>query len=108
MSKFKKVAVVGAGAWGSALSVILSKNVPDVRVWAREPEVVESVAKKRENTVFLPNVKIPENVVFSSDPKDVLTGAEMVAWVVPIHFLSQTAKNFSGSISGSSLCAFAG
>lgn len=108
MSKFKKVAVVGAGAWGSALSVILSKNVPDVRVWAREPEVVESVAKKRENTVFLPNVKIPENVVFSSDPKDVLTGAEMVAWVVPIHFLSQTAKNFSGSISDSSFMVNAG
>lgn len=95
MGNFKKVAVVGAGAWGSALSVILSKNVPEVCVWARETEVVDSVAKKRENSVFLPNIEIPCNVSFSSDPKVVLDGAEIVVWVVPIHFLSQTAKNFA-------------
>ena len=39
MAKFQKVAVVGAGAWGSALSIILSKNVENVTVWARETEV---------------------------------------------------------------------
>ena len=54
MRKFNKVAVVGAGAWGSALSVILSKNVPEVSVWAREKEVVESVRGRGENSVFLP------------------------------------------------------
>ena len=108
MSKFKKVAVVGAGAWGSALSVILSKNVPEVCVWARETEVVDSVAGKRENAVFLPGVKIPDNVVFLSDPKPVLAGAEIVVWVVPIHFLSRTAEGFSGYISSGTFMVNAG
>jgi len=108
MSKFKKVAVVGAGAWGSALSIILSKNVPNVSVWAREAEVVESVAKSRENLVFLPNVKIPQNVEFSSDAKKVLAGAEMIVWVVPIHFLSSTAKNFAPYIENGAIMVNAG
>ena len=59
MAKFQKVAVVGAGAWGSALSIILSKNVENVTVWARETEVVDSVKNIRENSMFLPNIKIP-------------------------------------------------
>lgn len=95
MTKFQKVAVVGAGAWGSALSVILSKNVRDVAVWAREAEVVESVESSSENSVFLPNIKIPTNVKFSQNPQEVLDGAQMVVWVVPIHFLQHTVEAFS-------------
>lgn len=95
MNQMKKVAVIGAGAWGSSLSIILSKNIPEVSVWARENEIVESVRSKRENSMFLPNIKIPENVMFTSSAEDVLKGAEMALWVVPIHFLSATAANFS-------------
>ncbi|MBO7521945.1 MAG: glycerol-3-phosphate dehydrogenase, partial [Opitutales bacterium] len=62
MPDFKKVAVLGAGAWGSSLAIILSKNIKNVSVWAREPEVVESVKKSRTNALFLPDIKIPENV----------------------------------------------
>ena len=64
MKLFKKTAVVGAGAWGSALSIILSENSEQVGVWARESEIVESVEKTRENSVFLPNIKIPQNIFF--------------------------------------------
>ena len=98
MRKFNKVAVVGAGAWGSALSVILSKNVPEVSVWAREKEVVESVRGRGENSVFLPGIKIPENVKFSGDHHEVLEGAEMVVWVVPVHFLQSTVELFCSAI----------
>ena len=66
MGQLKKTAVVGAGAWGTALSIILSKNFEEVSVWAREAEIVDSVARLRENSVFLPNIKIPQNVRFSS------------------------------------------
>jgi len=108
MKKFKKVAVVGAGAWGSALSIILSKNVSHVAVWAREPEVVKSAAEKRENSVFLPNIKIPANVEFSNSAEDVLKGAEMVVWVVPVHFLQPTAKSFAPFIKKGALLVNAG
>ncbi len=108
MSKFNKVAVVGAGAWGSALSIILSKNVADVTVWAREKEVVDSVALIRENSMFLPNIKIPQNIRFSNDPKEVLENAEMVVWVMPIQYLNSTAKSFAQYISDGSIMINAG
>ena len=108
MSKFNKVAVIGAGAWGSALSIILSKNVPNVSVWAREKEVAESVGLKRENSMFLPNIKIPQNVEFSNDPQKVLDGAEMVVWVMPIQYLDSTAKQFSKYIKDGAIMINAG
>lgn len=108
MSKFNKVAVIGAGAWGSALSIILSKNVPNVSVWAREKEVAESVGLKRENSMFLPNIKIPQNVEFSNDPQKVLDGAEMVVWVMPIQYLDSTAKQFSKYIKDGTIMINAG
>ena len=108
MSKIKKVSVIGAGAWGSALSIILSKNVADVRVWARETNVVESVEKKRENSVFLPDIRIPENVLFTNDAKTALDGAEMVVWVVPVKYLTETAKNFAPFIKKGAIMVNAG
>ena len=94
MGQLKKTAVVGAGAWGTALSIILSKNFEEVSVWAREAEIVDSVARLRENSVFLPNIKIPQNVRFSQNPGEVLKGAQMVVWVVPIKYLASTAGDF--------------
>ena len=108
MRDFKKVAVVGAGAWGTSLSIILAKNVEEVGVWARETEVIESVEKERLNKLFLPQVKVPENVKFSSNPQEVLENADMVVWVVPIHFLKSTAENFSQFIKPNSIQVNAG
>ncbi|MBO6102005.1 MAG: NAD(P)-binding domain-containing protein, partial [Opitutales bacterium] len=95
MSNFKKVAVLGAGAWGSSLAIILSKNTPEVFVWAREPEVVASVEKNRTNSLFLPDIKIPQNVKFTGDPKTAIENAELLVWGVPIQYLDSTAKSFS-------------
>ena len=75
MGNINKVAVVGAGAWGTSLSIILSKNVGEVSVWAREPEIVASVNSQRLNKMFLPQVKVPEKVFFSGDAGEVLDGA---------------------------------
>ena len=108
MRDFKKVAVVGAGAWGTSLAIILAKNVAKVSVWAREPEVVESVAKERLNKMFLPQVKVPINVDFSNNAKDVLEDADMVVWVVPIHFLKSTAENFAQFVKKGSIQINAG
>ena len=52
MRDFKKVSVVGAGAWGTSLAIILSKNVREVGVWAREDEVIKSVEQERLNKIF--------------------------------------------------------
>ncbi len=108
MGNINKVAVVGAGAWGTSLSIILSKNVGEVSVWAREPEIVASVNSQRLNKMFLPQVKVPEKVFFSGDAGEVLDGADMVVWVMPIKFLAATARQFSPFIKSGSIQLNAG
>ena len=95
MKEIKKVAVLGAGAWGCSLAIILSKNIGEVCVWAREKEVVESVESCGENSLFLPDIKIPEKVKFTNDPKTAIENADLLVWGVPIQFLADTAKRFA-------------
>jgi glycerol-3-phosphate dehydrogenase (NAD(P)+) len=66
-SPYRSIAVVGAGAWGTALAIVASGNTPKVLLWARESEIVESLAKTRENALFLPGVRVPESIEASTD-----------------------------------------
>ena len=78
-----RVAVVGAGSWGTALSAVLSKKGHDVRMWAFEPEVAEQITQGRENVSYLPGVKLPENLGSTADLATALQGAEIVVSVSP-------------------------
>lgn len=79
-----KIAVIGAGAWGTALSIVLArKNVHDVRLWVREPEVRESISLKRINEIFLPGQIVPENVFVTGELTEALREAEIVVSVMP-------------------------
>ncbi|HEY4265855.1 MAG TPA: NAD(P)H-dependent glycerol-3-phosphate dehydrogenase [Micropepsaceae bacterium] len=57
---YRSIAVVGAGAWGTALALVAAGNTPKVLLWARESEIVESLTRGRENAMFLPGVSLPE------------------------------------------------
>lgn len=61
------IGVLGAGAWGTALAAAAARAGRDVTLWAREEEVVTSIHDTRENTVFLPGVKLPETLQVTSD-----------------------------------------
>ena len=79
-----EIAVIGAGAWGTALSIVAARRGNHrVRLWAYEPEVRESIAKQRENSLFLPGQLIPENVVATGDFEEALAGAQIVISVMP-------------------------
>ena len=78
-----RVAVVGAGSWGTALSAVLSKKGHDVCMWAFEPEVEEQITQGRENVSYLPGVKLPENLRSTADLATALQGAEIVVSVSP-------------------------
>ncbi|MDY6068916.1 MAG: NAD(P)H-dependent glycerol-3-phosphate dehydrogenase [Opitutales bacterium] len=108
MKTFEKAAVIGAGAWGTSLSIILSKNLKNVSVWAREPEVVASVNERRCNERFLPDIKIPQNVAFTGNAAEALKDADIVVWGVPIQFLSRVAEEFSPHIKEGSIHINAG
>jgi glycerol-3-phosphate dehydrogenase (NAD(P)+) len=83
-----RVAVIGAGAWGTALAIVLGRKGPlgfrhEVRLWANEPDVCASIAGSRINERFLPGCVLPESIVATSDLNSALDGVEIVVSVMP-------------------------
>ncbi|WP_076259861.1 NAD(P)H-dependent glycerol-3-phosphate dehydrogenase [Intrasporangium flavum] len=82
-----RVAVMGSGNWGTAFAVILADAGSEVRMWARRPELVESINAGR-NAEYLPELALPPTVRATADPLEALAGAEVVVLAVP----SQTLR----------------
>jgi glycerol-3-phosphate dehydrogenase (NAD(P)+) len=87
----KKIAVVGGGAWGTALAAHAARLDHDVMLWAREPEVVTDVNERNENRLFLEGVTLPRSLRASANPAEVLAGADIVILVPPSAFLRSVA-----------------
>ena len=79
-----RVAVIGAGSWGTALACLAAARA-EVRLWAREPEVVEAVRERRENSIYLPGYPLPPAVTCTGDLAQALEGAAIVIMAVPSH-----------------------
>jgi glycerol-3-phosphate dehydrogenase (NAD(P)+) len=79
-----QIAVIGAGAWGTGLAIVLGrKGTHKVRLWAHEAEVCASIAQKRVNELFLPGRTIPESVIATNDLNAALAHADIVVSVMP-------------------------
>jgi glycerol-3-phosphate dehydrogenase (NAD(P)+) len=79
-----QIAVIGAGAWGTGLAIVLGrKGTHQVRIWAHEAEVCESITHQRVNEQFLPGRRIPDAVSVSNDLAAVLDGAQIIVSVMP-------------------------
>lgn len=87
-----KVAVIGAGAWGTALAAHAGRLHHVVNLWAREPQVVEAVNDRHENEAFLPGIALPEELVASTNLEAVLEGAELVILVPPAQHLREASR----------------
>jgi len=81
----KRISIIGAGNWGTALAATLARLNHTVVLWAYEPEVVASLRSHRENELFLPGVKLPESIAATGDLAEALEGAEIVVTVMPSH-----------------------
>lgn len=81
----KPIAIIGAGSWGTALSVIAGRAGHSVRLWSRNAAVAESINNQRVNSVYLPESKVPENVVATTDLATALKHAGLVLFAVPSH-----------------------
>lgn len=79
------VAVVGAGSWGTALAIHLARVGHEVRLWARDPRLVDEMRTRRANAGYLPDVVLPAGVTPSDDLAAALTPAETIVWAVPTH-----------------------
>jgi glycerol-3-phosphate dehydrogenase (NAD(P)+) len=81
----EQISIIGAGSWGTALAVAATRAGRPVRLWAYEPEVVESIRNRHENEIFLPHVALPADVMVSGSLEEALEGAGIVLTVVPSH-----------------------
>jgi glycerol-3-phosphate dehydrogenase (NAD(P)+) len=93
-----RCAVVGAGAWGTALADLLARNGHEVRVWAYEWDVVESINRLHQNRRFLPGSSLYDSIEAFNDIDEVISGAGLVTFATPSHVLRSIARTASKSI----------
>jgi glycerol-3-phosphate dehydrogenase (NAD(P)+) len=86
-TKYKDCLIWGSGSWGTALALHLSKRFDKVAVWVYEKDVYEILKNERENKIFLPTFKIPENVSFFHKIEDYPFKGDLWVSVTPTQFL---------------------
>ncbi|MEW6516588.1 MAG: NAD(P)H-dependent glycerol-3-phosphate dehydrogenase [candidate division FCPU426 bacterium] len=91
------IAVIGAGAWGTALARLLANKGHQVRLWEHFPEYAEELRDTRENRKFLPGVPIPRSVEITSDPAEAVAGAELVVMVPPAQHFRAVARRLAAA-----------
>jgi len=85
----EKIAVVGAGSWGTTLANLLAGKGYAVHLWVREPELLEAMRSTRINAWFLPDIQLHEGLQLSSELGRVVGGAAFTVMAVPCQFLRQ-------------------
>lgn len=88
------ITVIGAGAWGTALAETLSRAGRKVTIYAREPEIVESINSAHENTGFLKGIPLDHKLRAVSDPAAAVKGAELILLVPPAQYVRDTLAFF--------------
>jgi glycerol-3-phosphate dehydrogenase (NAD(P)+) len=86
------VSMIGAGSWGISLSVLLSNNGHEVRVWSRFQDEIDGLNHEREHKEKLPGINIPDSVVFTTDLKACLEGHDFVVIVLPSQTVRENAR----------------
>jgi len=92
-----KVAVIGDGGWGTALALTLLRNGHSPRVWGPSAGYIDEIRLMHLNPKFLPGVDLPEEIEWTSDPAEALSGAEAVVMVVPSKHMRVTLERFAGA-----------
>ena len=83
-----KYAVVGAGAWGTAIANFLAKNNNDkVLIWAKEDRLVDQINKYNRNDLFLPEINLEKNIIATNQIKDII--ADYIFYVTPSQFFKK-------------------
>lgn len=96
----ERIAVLGAGSWGTTLAALLAEKEFDVALWARTPELARAISKTHENQVYLPGLKLPERLRGTSSLEEALKGATMVVNAIPSHGIRKVFEKAGAYISG--------
>jgi len=96
----EKIGVIGAGAWGTALSILLSDKGHDVTLWMYEKDLAEETARTRDNRVYLPGFTLPESIQVTSSLETAVRDKAIILSVVPSHTVRVVSKQFTPFLSG--------
>lgn len=88
-----RIAVLGAGGWGTTLAILLYNNGHDVTLWEYDRGYAKSLNKIRENKVFLPGIKIPDEIEITNSLSDAASEKHMIVIAVPTQFIRGVLKN---------------
>ena len=98
-----RIAVVGGGAWGTALADLLARKGEQVTLWAREPEVVESINQRHVNDMFLPGAPLAPTLGAARDIRAVVRDADVIVSAAPSHAVRPVMTQVAGSLKGKPL-----
>jgi len=87
-----QIAVLGAGAWGTAIAKVIAEKEKDVIIWSYETEVRDDINKKRLNSRYLPDVELPKTLKATSNIEEAVEGKDFLIFAVPSLFLLDTLK----------------
>ncbi len=96
----KRVAVIGAGSWGTALSLVLHANGHEVCVWSVLEAEIAMLRSKHEHVDKLPGVRLPEDITYTTELAEAVTGKEYLILAVPSVFTRGTAKRMAPYVKG--------
>jgi len=102
-----RAAVVGGGAWGSALAHLLAQGGHDVQLWAREDDVVEHVNASHANPRFLPGATLDARIRATAVLAEALGGAELVVYVAPSHVLREVVRGAARDVAPGAIAVVA-
>lgn len=85
----RRIAVIGAGSWGTALSIIAGRKGHSVRLWGRDGALIDELNKTRENAKYLPGFQLSNSVTATSNLEDALEKAQIVILAAPSHAIRE-------------------
>jgi glycerol-3-phosphate dehydrogenase (NAD(P)+) len=93
-----RLAVVGAGAWGTALAVVARRGGSDTVIWARDPALAAAIRDRRENPAYLPGIALDPAILATSDLGEAISGADAALIAVPAQFLRDVLAIFGSRL----------
>jgi glycerol-3-phosphate dehydrogenase (NAD(P)+) len=91
----EKIAVIGAGSWGTALSIVLADNQHEVRLWGHNRDQMDEINTKHTNKKYLPEIILPETIIGYHSLEEVLKGVNIIILAVPTKAIREVLKNMT-------------
>ena len=93
-----RIAIIGAGGWGTALGLVAGRAGHRVRLWSRNGEVVEGINRARVNSLYLAGHELAREVSATTDEVEAVRGAEIVIWAAPSHATRELVRRVAGDL----------